>query len=263
MQVQTDQIILIVIGITLFFLLVAALLVLYIYIYNNRKRQHIQEKARMQRQFETALLQSQLETQEQTRQYIAEELHDNVGALSSLIKINLNLLGQARSEEKRAELIADSKALVRTLIGELKQLVIGLNSNTVRYQGWINAVQAEAERIEKLQLFGMSLSVSGEERTLKDDRQIILYRMCQELLHNIIKHASAREVKMDVRFEDQQLTIRITDDGAGFDTGAAMKKAGASGLANLHNRAALIGGALTLKSEPGKGTDCLISIPYN
>jgi two-component system NarL family sensor kinase len=263
MQVQTDQIILIVTGITLFFLLVAGLLVLYINIYNNRKKQHIQEKFRMQKQFENTLLQSQLEVQEQTRQYIAEELHDNAGALSSLIKINLSLIEQAPSEEKRSVLIADTKALVRTLIADLKQLAIGLNTNVIKNQGLVNALSAEVERIQKLQLFSINFSITGEEKDLGEDRQIILYRICQELLHNIVKHAQPATVKLSLEFEDRQLSIRLTDDGAGFDPGEAARKAGASGMTNLNNRAGLIGGSLYLNSAPGKGTDCFIQIPYS
>ena len=262
MQVQTNQIIAIVVGITLFFLLVAGLLVLYIYVYNNKKKQHIEERIKMQKQFENILLQSQLEVEEQTRQYIAEELHDNVGALSSLIKINLNLLSQAASVEKRGELIEDSKALMKTLIGNLKQLVIGLNTNVIKNHGLVNAVRNDVQRIEKLQLFSISLSVTGEEISLSDDRQLILYRICQELMNNIVKHAQPSTVNMTMAFGKDELSIQLTDDGVGFDTVAALKNINASGLTNLHNRARLIGGTLTLNSSPGKGTECIIHIPY-
>lgn len=262
MQVQTNQIIAIVIGITLFFLLVAGLLVLYIYVYNNKKKQHIQDRMKMQKQFENILLQSQLEVQEQTRQYIAEELHDNVGALSSLIKINLNLVTQTTSDEKRTALIEDSKTLVKTLIGDLKQLVIGLNTSIIKNHGLVNAVRNDVQRIEKLQLFHITFSVTGEERSLSDDRQLILYRICQELLNNTVKHAQPAEVHLTMAFEKDELNIRLADDGIGFDTVAALKNINASGLTNLHNRARLIGGSLTLSSRPGKGTECVINIPY-
>lgn len=262
MQVQTNQIIAIVIGITFFFLLVAGLLVLYIYVYNNKKKQLIQDKLKMQKQFENTLLQSQLEVQEQTRQYIAEELHDNVGALSSLIKINLNLVSQTSSNEKRAALIEDSKVLVKTLIGDLKQLVIGLNTNVIKNHGLVNAVRNDIQRIEKLQLFHISFSVTGEERSLSDDRQLILYRICQELLNNIVKHAQPATVTMNMKFEENGLVITLADDGRGFDTVAALNNINASGLTNLHNRARLIGALLTLTSRPGQGTECIINIPY-
>lgn len=262
MQVQTNQIIAIVIGITFFFLLVAGLLVLYIYVYNNKKKQLIQDKMKMQKQFENTLLQSQLEVQEQTRQYIAEELHDNVGALSSLIKINLNLVSQTTSDEKRSVLIEDSKALVKTLIGDLKQLVIGLNTNVIKNHGLVNAVRNDIQRIEKLQLFNISFSVTGEERSLSDDRQLILYRICQELLNNTVKHAQPTKVNMSMVFEENELVIKLADDGIGFDAIAALKNIDASGLTNLHNRARLIGASLTLTSRPGQGTESIINIPY-
>lgn len=262
MQVQTDQIILIVTGITLFFLLVAGLLLWYISIYNNKKKQHIQEKFRMQKQFENTLLQSQLEVQEQTRQYIAEELHDNAGALSSLIKINLSLIEQAASDEKRTALITDTKALVKTLILDLKQLAIGLNTSVIKNQGFVNAISAEVERIQKLQLFPLHFSVTGEEKELGEDRQLILYRICQELLHNIVKHAQPATAKLSLEFGEQQLSIRLSDDGIGFVPEEALRKPGASGMTNLNNRARLIGGSLYLNSTPGKGTFCSIQIPY-
>jgi len=262
MQIQTNNLIFLIIGITLFFLTVAGLLLLYIYVYNNKKKQHILEKQQMKKTFETELLQSQLEVQEQTRLYIAEELHDNAGALSSLIKINLNLLSQTADETKKAELLAECKQLTKTLIADLKQLAIGLNTNVIKQQGLVSALQSETERLEKLQLFAVRFSVAGEERNFPDDKQLILYRICQELLHNIVKHAQPTQVDLSITFKNDELRISLTDDGIGFDTGEAAKKIEASGLTNLHHRAGLIGGSLDLDSRPGQGTSCTIHLPY-
>lgn len=135
--------------------------------------------------------------------------------------------------------------------------------SVIKNQGFVNAIGAEVERIQKLQLFSIDFSVTGEEKDLGEDRQLILYRICQELLHNVVKHAQPRSVKLLLEFEEQQLNIRLADDGVGFNPGEAASKAGASGMTNLNNRARLIGGSLYLNSALGKGTDCFIQIPYS
>lgn len=241
-------------------LLLVSFIVAIVY-FRLKRNEHLRETKFMQQAFASQLLQSQIEVQEQTRLYLAEELHDNIGALSSLIKINLTLLSLAKDEERKHNLLKESQNLIKTLILDVKHLSISLNTNKLTNLSIAEAVYLEVQRIEKLQLFTINFSIEGDEVALPDDKQLILFRICQELLHNILKHAQPTTVTVALSFTNKQLQIIIADDGIGFDVKMANKKITGSGLINLHNRAKVIGGSLYLTSNGVIGTHCTIQIP--
>jgi signal transduction histidine kinase len=117
------------------------------------------------------------------------------------------------------------------------------------------------QRIEKLGLFTINFTLEGEDMRLPTDKQIILFRVCQELLHNIVKHAQPTTVSVTIIITLNTLQITIVDDGIGFNVEAASTKNSGSGLINLYKRAKVIGGTLYLKSNPTSGTHCNIQIP--
>ncbi len=260
MRTLSDEALTVIVAIITFFTL-SSVIVLFVIAFQRRQIRFKQTTAQLQLDFETTLIQSQLEMQEQTRLHIAEELHDNIGALSSLIKINLNLLSVAPDEERRTQVLKESKELVKTLITDVKQLSISLHTNRLTSISITEAFEFEIQRIQKLQLFTINFQVEGEEVALPNDKQIILYRICQELLHNIVKHAQPTLVTVRLLFTKNQLQVFIDDDGVGFDVEAAKQKVNGSGLINLYNRAKLMGGSLYLKSDSVNGTHCTIQIP--
>jgi signal transduction histidine kinase len=248
------------------FVLLCAAIIRFPFLYEKKKKRHERELEEMQKKYEQETLRSQLEAQEQTRIYIARELHDNIGTLSSLVKINLNLIDTTDSEEKKKEWIEESKEIVKKLITEVKQLSLDLNTDRLQTVGLVQMLQQDVQRMQRLNLFLIKMSTEGEERKLSPDQQIILYRICQELMHNIIKHSGAKNVSVSVVYEPARLYITISDDGVGFDikaTGNRKKEKQGSGLTNLRNRIQLIGGKLVMKSFPGSGVICYIDVPFS
>ena len=241
-------------------LLLVAFIVTIAY-FRFKRNAHFKETKFLQQAFVEQLLQVQLEVQEQTRLHIAEELHDNVGALASLIKINLKLLFNEKEPTRFTDILEQSQIHIKNLIIDVKQLSVSLHTDRLSHLCIGEAIYLEVERIQKLGLFTINCIMEGEDIQLPNDKQIILFRVCQELLHNIVKHAQPTIVSVVIIFTQNALQITIVDNGKGFDIEAASKKNSGSGLINLHKRAKVIGGSLYLTSNATSGTHCSIQIP--
>ena len=229
--------------------------------YKQKAYKHLLEKEQLQSQFAQTLLQSQLEIKEQTLQHISRELHDNIGALASLIKINLNTLTQDLGNTPKAlEKIAATKDITIQLISDLKTLSVSLSSDRIAQTGLVKALETEVTRLNKTGEFAATLTQHGTITSVDDDKAIILYRMAQEILNNIVKHSGAKHISIALNASEKLFILAINDDGIGFDTAEKMNSGGA-GLTNLQNRARLINAQLTMQSASGKGTGITIELP--
>ena len=224
-----------------------------------RYRKRKKENEYLKIQFSQTLLRSQLEIQEQTLQHVSHELHDNLGQVASLIKINLNTL-QFSDIGKATEKIENTKNLTRQLITDLKALSVSLGSDHLSKTGFLKALEIEVDRLNKTGEFAATLTTQLEEVNISPDKAIILYRMVQELLNNAIKHSKAKHINLILHNQENKYILAINDDGVGFDTEAAGNNTSA-GLKNLQGRALLINAKLNLLSAAGKGTQVTIELP--
>ncbi|MEI9810310.1 MAG: ATP-binding protein [Bacteroidota bacterium] len=233
-------------------LMIAAFLLFRIYL--KRKNKLLFEKERMSIQFEQTLLQSKLEIQEETFDYISGELHDNIGQVLSLISINLNTLNAPGESDK----ITRMDEMLGKALSDLRNLSHSLDADYIRDNGWHVAVR---KLLRSLQDTGKYITyvkiVDDELPPLGNERPIILFRMIQEVINNINKHAEADTITFEAQKKEDRLIITIKDNGKGFDSKAASEGAG---LRNLKNRAKLIRADLSFDSEPGEGTLITISI---
>jgi signal transduction histidine kinase len=258
-MLQKEEVyILIVVGSSLF-LLVAFFLVLFVLYFFKKKKQILLEKELLKKTFNENLLQSQLEIQEQTLQHISHELHDNLGQVASLIKINLNTL-QLNEPVKAAEKIETTKDITRQLITDLKLLSVRLGSDRITRTGLTKALETEVERLNKTGQFSATLTQEGNTPGIDNDKAIILYRMAQEILNNMVKHSGAKHIGVLLNSSKNLFTLAFTDDGVGFNIEAKMNSGGA-GLFNLQNRARLINAQLIIQSTPHNGTTIRIELP--
>ncbi|MFT3703481.1 MAG: sensor histidine kinase [Agriterribacter sp.] len=241
-----------------FFLLGLFILLLSI-LYSNRQIKNKKEKAELQTQFSQTLLQSQLEIQEQTLRHVSRELHDNIGQVASLIKINLNTM-VLEDQEKANQKIEDTKDLIRQLITDVKALSVNLGSDRVTRVGLIKSLETEVERLNKTGEFTAEFIMEGDLPRINDDSLIILYRMAQEIINNIVKHSRAKHIRVLLNANEKVLTLAMQDDGVGFDV-EEKKKQGGAGLFNLQNRAKLINAQLAIISTQGNGTATSIQMP--
>ncbi len=256
-QLDSQLIFPIVIG-SLLFTLLAIFFIAILLVYQKKRHQHQLEKEKLASDFAEILLQTQLEIKEQTLQNISYELHDNLGQLASLIKIHLNVIPHNTPIEA-SRTIKETKELTVQLIKGIKQLSLGLNGNRLNEIGLLTALQEEVNRLDKLKLFKIHLKIEGAEFSLSKSKKIILYRMSQEILNNIIKHSNANEVLIKIYFLENLLTLVFHDNGLGFNVVEKLRVRG-NGLSNLQNRAAIISANFTIQSNQDKGTTVTIEI---
>jgi two-component system NarL family sensor kinase len=256
---ERQQIILILIIGTLLFLLLTVFLVVFVLAYKRRQLNHMLEKAALQHTFENQLLQSRLETQEQTFKYFSEEIHDNVGQVLSVVGMHLYQLQIDYSSDKAVTLLHQSSSLLNKAIDDLRTISHTLNAQYINKSSLAEVVQTEISYITSVRDLNCELHIKGEEKELPPDRQTLLFRIIQEALGNALKHAAASSIHIYLIYGKQDIEVRIVDDGKGF----SVKKNNGIGLGNMQQRAGLLGGELKIDSVAGEGTTLSLTVLFN
>ncbi len=146
----------------------------------------------------------------------------------------------------------------------MKALSISLNTDQISRIGFSRILQQQIDNLRKSGFYSIAFHEEGETFRLSPHKEIILLRMCQVILDNIVKHAEAKSIHIRLIYEASTLKVEIIDDGKGFDVESIAnhpQKQDSSGLRNLHKRALALNAELTIKSQPGQGTHILISTP--
>ncbi len=249
------------IGGTVMLTVLVVFVILFIVLYQKRYYKHLKEKQLMEAAFAKTLLDTRLEIKDQTLQNVSTELHDNFGQMASLIKINLNTL-QFDNVQKATEKINETKDLVKQLIADIKSLSVSLNGDRIAKIGLIKALEIEAQRLQKLETIVIDYAANDDGPILNNEKSILLYRMAQEILNNILKHAKAKQIKIKINNTNKIFTLAIEDDGVGFDVAEKINAGGGAGMLNLKNRAKHAGASLSIESNINKGTTIIIALPH-
>lgn len=215
----------------------------------------------MELSFQKTLLQSQLEIQEQTLKNISQEIHDNIGQVLSLAKLNLFTMNPDQPDLLNQK-IQDSRELVSKAIVDLRDLSHSMNTDFIEEMGLLRSIEYELDMIMKTGELNTYLAVTGTVTRFDKQKELITFRIVQEVINNIIKHAKAGRIDITADFTEQHLRLEIRDDGQGMNLQESNNGNGSGlGLKSMHNRAALIGASFNLESTPGKGTSITIILP--
>lgn len=242
------------IGATIFFIAIFfGFFVFYRNVMRKRNEMFLSEE-KLKADFQQTLLQTQLEIQEQTLKNISQEIHDNIGQALTLAKLNLNTMPPTDTAVQ--EKIATTKELVSKAIVDLRDLSRSLNTDYIADMGLQRAIEYELNLISKSSAIQTILQTTGEPFRMNQQKELILFRIVQEVLNNTLKHAGAQSIKASMQFGQNELVLSLTDDGKGFDANAAKDTSGQRGLGlrSMQNRAKLIGAAFSMESIPGTGT---------
>jgi signal transduction histidine kinase len=204
-------------------------------------------------------LQQQVEVAEDERRRWAQELHD--GALQSLAAVRITLAAalQGRGEDREAQIERAAEQTVEGLedqITELSRLINDLRPASLERLGLHGALEALAEESANRGGFDVATEVSLEA-TLTSDEERGVYRLVQEALNNVVKHAGAGRAEVKVRTDDNTVAIEVADDGSGFDTSDGPGR----GLLGMRERVEMLGGTLAIDSTPGEGTRMRSTLP--
>jgi two-component system, NarL family, sensor kinase len=245
---------------TFIFLLFSCFLIAYILLYRKRRNNHVREMSRLKTLFNEELLKSKLEIQEQTFNYISQEIHDNVGQVLSLAKVQVNIMNE--NETISREMLADLNDNIGKAIGDLRNIAKSLSSDWVSSMSIRDEVIREADRINRTGLVHVIVDAQGMEVKIEQQKRLIIFRIIQEGLQNIMKHSCATEVLIRFTCLDGRMQVDIRDNGKGFDPDEVMRTGRGLGLVNMKNRALLTGGSAAIASIPDEGTTITINIPY-
>jgi signal transduction histidine kinase len=252
MPKQQEEFLITIVIASVFFVLIGIFLMILVFFFLRRQRNYKMEKEDMRNRFEQTLLNTQLEIQEHTFNYISQEIHDNIGQILSLVRINLNVLS-----EKSPEIhFANTDDLLGKVIRDLRNLSHNLNSNRLKEIGIVEGLRSLLQQLDKTEKFTTEFNApDGALSFMNNDHCLILYRMVQEVLHNIIKHAAATHIVIDIIQKDYRTySVTITDNGKGFDTKTLDNDSTGIGLQNIFARAKLINATVKVNSTQGKGT---------
>jgi two-component system sensor histidine kinase UhpB len=205
-----------------------------------------------------------MRAQEEERRRLARDLHDEVNQALTAILLRLEALSQD-SPPERVDELAELKRLVNQAMEELLNLARQLRPTALDDHGLMPAIETQLKRFAARTGVEVRISTEGEAQTLPEDVQTAVYRIVQEALANVGRHAGATAVSLEMEVEDERLELRIRDDGAGFDptavVGGASEGPGAGlGLSGMVERARLAGGELDIRSAPGGGTTVTLRI---
>lgn len=233
---------------------------LIVYQYQQKQFYYFKKIEEIKISHDNALLASHAEIQEQTFQNISREIHDNIGQKLTLSKLYLNLL-DINSAEKANMSVKNSITLISEVIADLSDISRGISSEIVLNDGLIHAIEYEIGQMQKSELFKLDFQIKGESIFLDYNTELVIFRIVQESLNNIIKHAEAGNILIKLDYEESFLNLLIEDNGVGFNNEELNSKG--AGLNNMTKRAMLMDGQFTISSEIGVGTKVSVQIPLN
>ncbi len=257
---QNDQIITTIVAVIIILLFLGILFLIMLLYYQNKKKKFVQEKQLLQANFNQQLLQSQLEIQEQTFNNISQEIHDNVGQILSLAKVQINIMTEGN--EMNPEMLNDVKNNIGKAMSDLRDIAKSLSNERIKNLTIHSAVFNEAERISKSGIIGVKVNVDGEQKEMNQQKKLVLFRIVQESMQNIIKHANATEIAISFHYAPDMLRTVIKDNGKGFELQDALKNSTGLGLSNIKSRALIAGGRSVIETSPNAGTIITINMPY-
>ncbi len=198
-----------------------------------------------------------LEGEEKERGRVSREIHDGIGQMLTAIKLVVN------SIKGQDELKLELKGMIDDTISEARRVSFNLMPSVLLNFGLVPSVKILCENMEKYG--GLKVNQSYSENilltTISFEKAITLYRLVQEAVNNILKHANAKNIFVSIENNATHINVLIEDDGGGFEINNKNKINTGKGLSSMSQRAELSGGKCTIESNPGKGTKIDITIP--
>ena len=230
---------------------VCVIMVFLFVIFQKEKNVLLIKQVETLQQYEKEIAESQVEIREQTLRNISWELHDNIGQLLTLAKIQL------QSVADNPENIKEVNDNLTTILNEVRSLSKVINPDFISNIKLNEAIQLEIDRFNRLNYIQSSLIVEGQYFDLDSKAEIIIFRILQEFFSNTIKHSKASKLKVKMNYTEDKLIIIAEDNGKGFD--ALNVSENGIGLNNMKKRGHLINADISIQSVLNKGTQLTIT----
>lgn len=245
-------------------MLLVGFIVTILFLYQRKQYRQQQELARVKEEYEQEVLKSQLEIQETTLKSIAQELHDNIGQVLSVVKLSLAVLPLEKEHPASAPLQHIRETLNKAVY-DLADLTKSLHTDRIAQIGLAESIRFDLDTLRKTGLTKVNLELQGDEYRLGEQKEIFIFRIFQELVNNILKHAKATQIAISLDYSSEDVFIlSVRDNGMGFNMEEkrnSLSPMSGVGLKSMLNRAKLIGAKMEFTSEPGNGTFVQMKLP--
>ncbi len=200
-----------------------------------------------------------LKGEEEERRRISRELHDETGQALMVLRFHLEMLaGEAKKPEQEAKVQEALDVLDRTIEG-LRRIIARLSPRVLEELGLLPAIRRQAEQLASHSKMKGHLELPDELPVMEHDVEVALYRWVQEALHNVAKHSQGRNFTVRLQTNGEKVSLEIEDDGVGLWSRTPSDRG--FGLTGMRERAAALGGSMTIHSRRGRGTLVRIVLP--
>lgn len=244
-----------------FMIFTLVLLIAFLYAYSKYKLKKQKETDRQMAEQQQLRFAAVIEAEEKERKRIAGDLHDGIGQTMSAAKINLSMLQNElpfASEEQRSA-YEKITSLVDEGCKELRSVSHSMMPNALLKSGLANAIRNFINRIDH-RVLSVDFYTEGLEESLDVNKEVVLYRIIQECVNNVIKHAGASKLHLSLIKDEEGISVVIEDNGSGFAEHSAEQAEGI-GMSNIRSRIAYLKGTVEWDTAPGRGTAVIINIP--
>ncbi len=247
---------------SIFILAMVTFIIIILFFVQKKQRGFTSDMLAVKANYEKELYKAQLEIQEQTFKEISREIHDNVGQILSLAKLSMSTLDLDSKDEAR-ESISDISDILEKALDDLRHLSRTMNSEVILKGGLKKSIESQIGYIKRTGKYNIQFNVSGEPKLLTETKEVILFRIVQEAINNIIRHSMATDICIALDYCQNFLGLQIRDNGKGFslqEQSSGLKAI--NGINNMRQRAKLIEAVFEMESQPGDGTRITINTPY-
>ena len=252
---KTNEVDILIIFSTIIILFVVLMMVAIYGVFVKKKSQLLLRQQKKEATFEYELAKSQVEIQEQTMNYIGQELHDDLGQKLSVARLMTNKISLSEDHD-RLEIADEINLLLGDCIQDIRNLSKVFITKQVKQFGFIESLEREIFRIKRLDLMNVDYQNNNQDLKMASDHALILFRIVQECINNVIKHSRSKEMKLLVEDSPKIIKIMINDDGVGFNLETEND---GSGLRSMASRAQLIDAELHISSVENQGTKVTIT----
>jgi len=247
---------------TVAMLLLSVAIIMFMVFYQKKMIQEQMKHQQLELDYQQKMMEAALESQENERRRVAGDLHDSIGGMLSTIRVGLSTLARQMPDP---ESIEQPKQMLDDTIASVRQISRDLMPSTLEKFGLVQAVRELCDRFHATSLLPVIFHEEGDVPALDPKKELMLYRIIQELVNNAIKHAQATAIHVRI-YADQNLRIEVEDDGVGFEVeplrnGTHSGKSGL-GLFNIENRVRLLDANLEFESQLKKGSKITLNIPH-
>ena len=245
---------------TILLVLFAFFITFYLIIHKRKQNAYHLERNKMIFDHQNKLLTARIEEQERTMDQMSKEIHDNIGQLLNFTKMTMFAIAKYTTDNRQTALVDKAKGLLDQIIKDTQNLSHSLNSDYIKTHGLITVLQEEIDSINFSKEILCTIEVKGIHKTFDPDKELLMYRIAQEAIHNITKHAQAAELVITLTYHSDEFSMSIADNGIGFEK-SKMYELNGIGFLNMLNRAKLLNGTLDIESQPMSG--CVVTLRTN